>query len=384
MLASIFTAGGWKCGRFLSPHLHRFNERFAIDDQIIPDAAFAACVSDVREAALAVEADDPDIGRLTAWELSTVIALLWFQQQACDVVVLEVGMGGTLDATNVVHPAASLITRLDLEHTTILGNTIEEIAANKAGIIKAGAPAYSVLQEMAALATIRQRAEEVGTSLATAGAEWRVIGDSDDFNWEGWGISLAHLSTSLEGQHQVENAGLAIATVMDPASLLAAQLPVTEGDIRRGLTTAFIPGRFEIVAVDGSTTVVLDGAHTPASAQVLAKAVRSRYADHRVTAIVAMMADKEPLTFLEPLVSVVDQWIVSQPQTPRALDPDALLVALRQLHASAEVCESVGESVSRSVIAARGHDQRRLILVTGSLSTVAEARSRLGLDATST
>ncbi|HYJ13309.1 MAG TPA: cyanophycin synthetase, partial [Thermomicrobiales bacterium] len=155
-------------------------------------------------------------------------------------------------------------------------------------------------------------------------------------------------------------------------------------DIRRGLTTAYIPGRFEIVAVDGSTTVVLDGAHTPASAQVLANAVRSRYADHRVTAIVAMMADKDPLTFLEPLVSVVDEWFVSQPQTPRALDPDALLVALRQLHASAEVCESVGESVSRSVIAARRHDQRRLILVTGSLSTVAEARSRLGLDATST
>ncbi|HYJ12980.1 MAG TPA: Mur ligase family protein, partial [Thermomicrobiales bacterium] len=140
LLASIFTAAGWKCGRFLSPHLHRFNERFAIDDKIISDSAFAARVRDVREAALAVEADDPDMGRLTAWELSTVIALLWFQQQACDVVVLEVGMGGTLDATNVVQPAASLITRLDLEHTAILGNTIEEIAANKAGIIKAGAP----------------------------------------------------------------------------------------------------------------------------------------------------------------------------------------------------------------------------------------------------
>jgi dihydrofolate synthase/folylpolyglutamate synthase len=158
-------------------------------------------------------------------------------------------------------------------------------------------------------------------------------------------------------------------------------LPIAERDIRDGLKNAFIPGRFEIVKIDDVTTVVFDGAHTPASAQVLTNAISSRYPDHDVSAIVAMLADKEPLAFLEPLLSIVDTWVVSQPQTPRALATNVLLSALSQLGGTAEASESIGEGLSQVMSDSRRVERPRVILVTGSLSTVAEARSALGLDA---
>ena len=382
LLSSVHSAAGWRCGRFLSPHLHRFNERFAIDDLPISDEDFAACVDAVRSASLAVERNEPEIGRLTAWELSTAIALLWFDRQQCDVVVLEVGMGGTLDATNVVQPAASLITRLDLEHTDILGNTIAEVAANKAGIIKPGAPAYSVGQEPEALAVIQSRAAAVGSSLAVAGVDWQVSGDSEDFSWSGWDASISHLSTGLEGLHQVENAGLAIAAIMDPANTLAERLPISEANLRSGLASAFIPGRFEIIDLDGAT-VVLDGAHTPASARALADATITRFGDHHVTVIVAMLADKDPFGFLEPLVPVANSWIISQPQSPRALHTDLLLAALHHFDCEGQPAGSVAEGLTEAINSAQNRDRPALILVTGSISTVAEARTMLGLDRTS-
>lgn len=379
ILASILTASGLKAGRFLSPHLHRFNERFAIDGVVIADDAFALTVDRVRVAALEVERQSPEIGQLTAWELSTAIALFWFQTESCRAVVLEVGMGGTLDATNVIQPTASLITRLDLEHTAILGSTIGEIASNKAGIIKRDAPAFSVSQEQAAVNVIAARAREVGAPLFLADRDWIVTGSSDDFSFRGQITTLEHLSVWLEGRHQVENAGLAIAALTTLATTDPAAFPLAEESIRTGLASVSLAGRFEVVELDERTTIVIDGAHTPASMTMLAEAIAARFPDQHIQAIVGLLTDKSPADVLSPLMTVVDNWTVTAPESPRAMPATDVAVALEQLGVAAQISSSVATALDCATDSFLANDRRRTIVVTGSLTTVAEARAALGL-----
>jgi dihydrofolate synthase / folylpolyglutamate synthase len=379
ILASILTASGLRAGRFLSPHLHRFNERFAIDGVPIDDPVLARCVETVREAALAVEAANPDIGQVTAWELSTVIALLWFREMECQAVVLEVGMGGTLDATNVIQPIASLITRLDFEHVAILGSTLAEIASNKAGIIKPEAPAFTVMQDHSALEVIRQRAAEVGTRLYIANEDWWVTGASQDFLWRGFQRTLDHLSVGLEGRHQVENAGLAIAALEVLSAADPAHWTVDEARLRTGLAAAQIDARFEVVVIDPQTTVVIDGAHTPASATVLAETIAGRFPDHHVTGVVGLLSDKDPKAVLTPLLPVIDHWVATAPHTPRALPVDEVAAALRKLGASITSTPSIADALTQALAETLELARPRLIVVTGSLTTAAEAREALGL-----
>ena len=377
---SMVRAAGRRCGRFLSPHLHSYRERFVVDDLAIGEAEFTTLVADVKEAALEAERADAAIGPLTAWELSTAMALRWFSRSGCEIAVIEVGMGGTLDATNVVDPAVSVITTLDYEHTAILGSTMTEIAGNKAGIIKPGRPVVSAVQPVEAETVIEARATALGAPLHVANKDWFVSGTDRGFSvtaprWEHHG-----LVTSLIGQHQVDNAGLAIAAVHALAdSDLLRQNGTIDNAVREGVGAAFIPGRFEVVRHDSGITFVLDGAHSPASSQALANAVREHFPGSRVTMIIGILNDKKPDDLLRPLVPATNRWLVAMLQSPRSLPGDAIGASLEALGERPEISGSVAEAIERATPESSTHLENLVVVVTGSLSTVAEARVALGL-----
>ncbi len=380
VIDSILRAAGVRSGRFLSPHLHAFTERFVVDDRQIGADDFVQLVDDVLAAAIDAERADKSIGQLTAWELSTAMALRHFSLSGCEIAVIEVGMGGTLDATNVIDPAVSVITMLDYEHTAILGSTMAEIAGNKAGIIKPGRPVVSASQPAEALAVIEARAQAVRAPLRVAGRDWTVTGTDRSFSVLGPTWRHDDLRSALIGQHQVDNAALAIAAVheLDQLDLLPQSI-ILDDAIRKGLGTTFIPGRFEVVRVAKDVTFVLDGAHSPASTQALALAVSERFPDRDVTMVLAMLADKGPEQLAEPLLAIANRWLVTTPQSPRGLPADIVSASLQARGVRAEVADSVAEAVriARSNLA--NDQQARVIVVTGSLTTVAEARVAIGL-----
>ena len=375
MLASILKAAGARVGLHTSPHLHDFRERFVVDGNLIEPNAFGVAAQRVFAAARSVEGRRPELSRATAFELSTAIALDYFRTAGCQVAVVEVGMGGTLDATNVVDPIVSVITALDLEHVAVLGPGMAEIAANKAGIIKPGRPAVSVHQPAPAEEVIGAAAAATGSRLLLEGRDWRVNGGSNAFTASGpWG-SLDGLRSGLAGDHQVQNAGAAI------AALWAAQesLPVVSHEaIASGLESVVWPGRYERIVRPDLPVVVLDGAHTPASAEALATTVRREGTAGAVVAIVGMFSDKDPESFLSPLarMSARVAFIIVPAPSPRTADPTAVAAAANRLGISAVVEPDVAAAMTRgqSIVGATG-----LVVVTGSLSVVAAARVALGL-----
>ena len=370
LLDAILRAAGKRSGRFTSPHLHSYRERFIVDDQLIAEQAFASLTDRVMEAVRKAESTTPKLGRVTAWELSTAMALTWFAESMCDVAVIEVGLGGTLDATNVIDPVVSAITRLDLEHTAILGETLPEIASNKAGIIKPGRPSVIVDQPGAALSVIEEHARDVGSRFLIQDRDWFVEGDEDGFSVTGpWGRD-EKLQTSLMGPHQVENAALAVAAVMlafgdDPA--------VDHAAIRAGLRNAHHPGRFEKV-VRGDRTIIIDGAHTPIAAEALSTALTRHVSARPVTFVVGMLQDKRPDPFLEPLLPRADRWIVAELASPRTMPVDLLRETLSALGEKVDEASSIGAALDLALEGASN-----IVVVTGSLTAVAEARVHLGL-----
>ena len=370
---AILRAAGVRCGRYLSPHLHSYRERFVVDDEPIPEPVFAALTAEVIAQVEDVERSMPELGEVTAFELSTAMAMHWFAQEGCETAVIEVGLGGTLDATNVVDPAVSVITALDYEHTAILGSTMTEIAGNKAGIIKPGCPVVSASQPAEGMAVIQACADACGSRLLVAGRDWEIAGSSDGFTVTGsWG-TMSDLSTPLAGSHQVENAALAIATVFVLRDI-AHTGTIDERAIRQGIAAARHPGRFEEVALPSGGLVVIDGAHSPASARALAATVEERFPDASVTIVVGMFSDKDPGTVLEPLRACADRWIATAPDNPRAIPVETLREAIQTLGGQCDTAPSVAAGIDAAMEA--GND---LVVVTGSLATAAEARVALGL-----
>ncbi|HEV2072471.1 MAG TPA: folylpolyglutamate synthase/dihydrofolate synthase family protein [Thermomicrobiales bacterium] len=370
LLDAILRAAGMRSGRFTSPHLHSYRERFIVDDELITEGAFASLTEQVMEAVRKAESTTPDLGRITAWELSTAMALTWFAERMCDVAVIEVGLGGTLDATNVIDPVVSAITRLDFEHTAILGETLPEIASNKAGIIKPGRPSVTVEQPDAALSVIQERARHVGSPLLVQNRDWFVEGDEDKFAVTGpWG-SDEKLQTSLVGPHQVENAALAVAAIKMAFSDDSA---VDYLAIRAGLRSAHHPGRFERV-VREDRTIIIDGAHTPIAADALSAALTRHVSTEPVTFVIGMLQDKRPDPFLKPLIPRADRWIVARLDSPRTMPVDLLSEALSTLGQRVNGAPSIAAALDLAL-----KDGRNTVVVTGSLTAAAEARVHLGL-----
>ena len=262
MLDSICRTAGLHTALFTSPHLVSFRERIRLDGVMIPERDVATGLTRIREL-IAGWPQHP-----TFFEITTALALAWFQEQRAEVIVLETGLGGRLDATNAVTPAVAVITSLSFDHSQYLGNTLEEIAAEKAGIIKPGVPVVSALQPPATAGVIESAAARLGSSLA-------LVTDPADFE------------VALPGSHQKLNAALAL------AALDATRLPVANAAIEQGLKEVVWPGRFQRINGLAGTTLILDGAHNEAAASRLVQTWRENYGKEQPVILLGILRDKD-------------------------------------------------------------------------------------------
>jgi dihydrofolate synthase/folylpolyglutamate synthase len=373
ILDAILTAAGYRTGRYTSPHLHAFRERVAVGGEPVDEATFAGLTRRAVDAAVDLEREAPELGAVTAFELTTAMALDAFAAAGCDVAIVEVGLGGTLDATNVVDPLVAVITALDLEHTAVLGTSLPEIARQKAGIIKPGKPVAVSPQPADALAVIERAARERGSRLLVGGRDWTWSGNWRRFEVSGpWG-TMHDLRLGLVGRHQVENActGLAAAWLLHEAGWS------TPADaLRTGLASARWPGRFERVSHPTGIAVVLDGAHTPASASALAASLIEEETDRRAVVVLGMMGDKDPAAVAMALAPVTDRFVVTAASTPRAAHPERVATGAATTGRPVAIVPGVAAALAAAV---DGGGSTGLVVVTGSLTVVAEAREALGL-----
>ncbi len=370
-VASIGRAAGDRTGLFTSPHLHSFRERIAIDGGSVDETVFAGLAFTCARAIDQLEREQPELGRFTAFELLTVMGLLAFAESACDLGVVEVGLGGSFDSTNAITPAVAIITRLDLEHTQILGESIEEIATNKAGIIEPSVPVITAAQVPAAMAVIDATATRLNAPLFVYRHDFSATGTWQDFTWTDPSRTFTHLRSGMAGPHQMENAALAIAAWQ---RLPRAGREASDRAVRVGLETASLPGRFERITAHDRHWI-LDGAHTPVAASALAIEVLAETGGPVVT-IAGFLDDKHPEPFLEALAPAISASILTAPRNPRALAPESVVQTAPASIARVEL----GPNLETALRMAKHRTPPALpILITGSLALVAEARELLGL-----
>ena len=371
MCAAAFQASELKTGFYSSPHLQDFRERFRIDNQLIAPDDFTALVNQLRPV---IEA----IPHMTWFEVTTVLAFLYFAQKKVDVAVIEVGLGGRLDATNVITPVVSVITSLSYDHTYLLGDTLASIAREKGGIIKPGVPVVSAPQPPEALEILTEIAAGRGASLTLVGDDWEYVPEATTWNGEQFragpiGQPLELYRTALAGEHQALNATVALAA-LDHAR--RAGIPVTPEGIRAGFEHVDWPGRLEIV--NYSPVLVLDAAHNGESARRLATALGEMFPQHPRALIFGASADKDVLGMFKALLPLFDFLIAAQAVHPRALAPDAIESTARQARFTGPVYEipDVQGALQRSVelVGPAG-----LICTTGSIFIVGEMRTVCGL-----
>jgi dihydrofolate synthase/folylpolyglutamate synthase len=371
MCAAALRASGLKVGLYSSPHLQDYRERFRINHQLISPDDFTALVNRLRPVVERV----PDI---TWFEVTTALGFLYFAEQQVDVAVVEVGLGGRLDATNVVMPVVSVITSLSYDHTHLLGDSLASIAREKAGIIKPGVPVVSAPQPSEALTVLEQVAEEQGSRLVLVGRDWLFRPERGtpygEWFWAGPadGPQQSYF-TALTGEHQALNATVALAA-LDCAT--QAGVPVSAEGIRLGFERVDWPGRLEVV--EQSPLIVLDAAHNGESAWRLRAALDAMFPQRPLVLIFGASADKDVAGMFAALLPLTDALITAQAVHPRALDSASLSETARQTGFTRPIFEipDVQEALkhARDMAGPEG-----LILVTGSLFIVGEARSVLGL-----
>jgi dihydrofolate synthase/folylpolyglutamate synthase len=342
MIAGICSAMGRSTGLYTSPHLVSFRERIRMGQNRIPENHVEEGIAKIRSA---IEGWDHSP---TFFEVTTALALSWFRQQHADVVVLETGMGGRLDATNVVTPAVSVLTPIGLDHTQHLGGTLAEIAAEKAGIIKPGVPVISAPQLPDAERVIRETAARVGARVKFIPQPLPA----------GWSLGLA-------GSHQRWNAAVAFAALIEAG---LRPVPQVVGD---ALAAVNWPGRFQKV----NDRLVIDGAHNPPAAAQLAETWRAEFGGDKATLILGMLADKDAAGVVDALAPIAARIICIPVRSPRGLPAAELVRVIREKAPSIPVSEAV--SLAAALPDAEAGNGR--ILVAGSLFLVGEALVHFGL-----
>ncbi|MBX3369062.1 MAG: bifunctional folylpolyglutamate synthase/dihydrofolate synthase [Nitrospira sp.] len=372
MTASILQASGHRVGLYTSPHLIDFRERIRVNGEMIPESRVIHGVELLRAASA------PDLAP-TFFEFTTALAFHHFAECQVDVVVLEVGLGGRFDATNVVEPLAAAITTIGLDHEAYLGSTTEAIAMEKAGIIKPGVPVVLGRIGEPASRVIEERASTVGAPVLRLDRDFRCEGSSPtDCGYTGFGLRLDHLSCPLQGRFQLDNLACSLALIE-----LAHErgVTVTETSVRAGLQQVAWEGRLEIVGQE--PTVMVDGAHNPAAATVLAEYLsewkRVRPAA-RLCLIVGMMRDKHPREFLAPLLPLIDTLILTQADLPRAALGSELRLLLEHDAPFAQVAPTPSDALAMAKHSAAASD---VVCVTGSLMLVGEIKALLRGDSLS-
>ena len=319
MVAAVLKQQGLRVGLFTKPHLLDLRERIAVDGVLISPEAFVEGMNALHPH---LEEQRRRSNPLTFFDLIVVLALWHFAREGADVAVLETGLGGRLDSTNVVQPAACAITSIDYDHTHILGDTLEQIAAEKAGILKPGVPAVSGVVEPGPARVIEARARELDAACFRLGREFRLIDPKDGgpFAVETWRRRYAGLSVPLLGAHQRTNAAVAVAAL--EAFAEATGQPLGEGDVREGLKSVRLRGRVEVLSrVPG---IVLDVAHNPSSLRALRQALLEGFPDRRVVLLFALSDDKDAPGCLREILAVASHVVFTTTGQPRSHDPHEL------------------------------------------------------------
>lgn len=362
MTASILRKAGCRTGLYTSPFIFRFNERMNIDGADITDEDLAEATAMVKPHADAMLADPP-----TEFELVTAIAFTYFASKGCDIVSLEVGLGGVEDATNVIDaPEVAVICTIGLEHTNILGHTLPEIAQKKAGIIKPGSSVAVYRGSDEVEKVFEDACAAAGADLHKAPFD-TVIPLDRSFRGQHFHCgSRKNLFTPLLGDHQLKNAAVVL-TAVD--CLISRGWQITEENIRDGLRDTTWPGRFEVMS-EGPDFIV-DGGHNPQCMEALRQNIRDYLKDKEITALTGIMADKDYSAMYADMAPYITRWVAVTPNNPRAMDAEALKGVLSQFGKPVTACASVEEGV-RTAIAQAG--PRGVVLSFGSLFLVGDVR----------
>jgi dihydrofolate synthase / folylpolyglutamate synthase len=369
-LRSVLQAAGYRVGTFTSPYFEQFNERISINGQPINDQELIDLTNVIKP--LADELDQTELGGPTEFEVITAMSLYYFAKMSpVDVVIYEVGLGGRFDSTNVIHPLLSIITSIGLDHTAILGDTYEEIAFEKAGIIKNGVSVITGVNQSGALDVIRRKALETKSPMYHLGDEFSTssresLDRGEQFSFSSMFGGLDNLETSMIGSHQVDNAACAVMSSQILTNYYSFM--IDEKHIREGLIQAYWPGRLEVLSEN--PLVLIDGAHNEEGINALAREIKSRYADKKISILFAALKDKKLDKMIGTLEEAADQLTFTTFDFPRA--------------ASAEDLMEVGSMEGNKSIAVDYQDflhmkineltEEEMLIVTGSLYFLSEAK----------
>lgn len=373
---SVLQAGGYKTGLYTSPFLEVFNERIELDGKYISNEDLAVYTDRVLKCVETMTQRGEQSP--TEFEVVTAIAFLYFKEKGCDYAIMEVGLGGSGDSTNVCKaPLISVIASISYDHTDRLGNTLAEIAGEKAGIIKEGCPVVTSAEAPEALEVIERKAEELGcmyfeTRHVPYAVKSQDLGGSVfDVNIQG--VTYENLEISMLGEHQIKNAICALAAL----SIIEERGDVSlhRDDIYKGFKAAKQIGRLEVMSAQEKVPVVIiDGAHNPDGAASLRKAMKEYMPDKKILMVTGMLADKDTESILREFTAITDRFIATEPENPRKLDAESLQAKIEAMGASCESIPDCREAVKAA--AERGKDFDA-VLYAGSLYMIGAIRGLL-------
>jgi len=369
MLASILRTAGYRTGLYTSPHLHCFRERIRVNDAYIPESDLVSLIERLRPLA---EQDK----ELTTFEIATALAFTYFAQAGVEAAVIEVGLGGRLDATNVIHPLAAIITTIGHDHMHILGNTLAQIAAEKAGIIKEGVPIVTAPQEHASMAVIERTCAEKHAPLHAVGRNWRWRAthcslEGQDFTATGRRneasrVSYKDLHVPLLGKHQLRNATVVLATI---EVLRERGLDIADSHVRDGLHSVAWPARFEVMG--DHPYFVVDGAHNVDSARCLAATLRQYFPEQRPWLVLAILNDKDISAILKQVLPQAEGAFFARSHHPRAAESERLQELAAHYDVPTAIIRDVGQATLQALDQA---GESGLVVAAGSFTTAGEAR----------
>ncbi len=362
-LSNILTTGGSKTGLYTSPHLVTFNERFCIDGVQVTD-------DEIIEAYRVVEAVNNGERSATFFEISTAMAFYLFSSRNVDYAVIETGMGGRLDATNIISPVLSIITNISVEHKAYLGDTLAEIAGEKAGIIKPGTPVVTGVKQKAALGAVEARAKEVSAPLYRFRNDFKVRRVNKEGRFTFYGINNVwhNVETRLLGTHQVDNASLVLAA----CEVLNNNegLNLTEETIKNGLLTTSWPGRLEVVS-DSPMTIV-DGAHNLVAIRTLTEYLKTAFDGRKITLVTGVLDDKSYETMFKCILPICARVVITEAKSERSIPSEKLATAAKKYISDTTVIKDISEAIQFAEKASFNDD---VICISGSLYVVGEAKS---------
>ncbi|MFY7069838.1 bifunctional folylpolyglutamate synthase/dihydrofolate synthase [Nocardiopsis changdeensis] len=378
MIDALMRARGLRTGRYTSPHLRTVRERIVVDGEPVSQERFVETFDDIRP--YIEMADEMNDAPLSFFEILTVMAYAVFADTPVDVAVVEVGMGGRWDATNVVDGDVAVITPIGIDHTDYLPDTVEGIAEEKAGIIKPDSVAVIAQQPVAAAEVLLRNASEVGARVTREGMEFGVLGrevavGGQQIAVKGLTASYENLFLPMFGAHQASNAAVAVAAVEAFAAAGEDAAGLDPGIVAEALAGVDSPGRLEVVRT--SPTVIADAAHNPAGMIATAAAVEESFGFSRLVGVVAIMADKDVEGILDPLEPLLDEIVVTRNSSPRSLDPESLaaiavgIFGEDRVHLAPRLDDAIDLAVGRAED--DGEFGGSGVLVTGSVVTAGDA-----------